>query len=324
MNNVKTLNKKRNISFADLYSRYGIFAILLGAVIISAILSPTFMTTRNIVNILRQNVVIAVIAFGTQFIMLAGDIDLSSGSVAAFTGCMAAQVMASTGNIVLSFLTGLVCGALIGALNGVVITQLRIPAFIMTLASQTIFRGLMYIFTNAKPITGLAESFAWMGQGHIGPIPVPIFVLVIIFVISWVLLNRTSFGRHVLAVGGNREAALASGINTDRVRIKAFIYGGLMAALGGFVLMSRINSGQPNSAVAFEFDAITAVVIGGTSMSGGLGTVYGTLAGAYFVGVLINIMTLMNVSAYYQQVVQGLIIAIAVIIDVSVRRVKRS
>lgn len=323
MNNQKAIPAKGKMGIADIYSKFGIFIILIIAVIIASFMSDTFLTVRNLTNILRQNAVIMIIAFGAQMVLISGEVDLSPGSVAAFSGVMAASVMAATGSVVLSIAVSMICGCLFGVLNGWVITFFGIPSFIMTLATQFIGRGAILAYTNAQPISGLDRSFTILGQGYIGPVPIPIIVMLIMLAIFWVIMNRKRFGRYVYAVGGNADAARASGINVDMIRIKAFMFAGLCAGLAGAMLMSRLNSGQPNGAENYEFDAITACIIGGTSMNGGVGKVYGTVAGAIFVGILLNIMTQMDVSAYYQKIVKGAIIALAVIIDVRVRAAKK-
>lgn len=311
------------MSFAEFYSKFGIFAILLVAVIVASVLSPAFLSPRNLLNILRQNAVILVIAFGSQMVLISGEVDLSPGSVAAFSGCISAMVMMSTNSVVLAVLAGLLSGVVFGGLNGWVVTACGIPSFIMTLATQFVGRGAILAITNAQPISGLPKSFASLGQGYLGPIPMPIVISAVVLVIYWLLMNRMRFGRFVYAVGGNADAAKASGINVAAVKIKSFVFAGLMAGLGGVLLMSRLKSGQPTSAEAYEFDAITAVIIGGTSMNGGTGNVYGTVAGWLFVAILLNIMTLLDVGAYYQQIVKGIIIALAVIIDVRVRSARK-
>jgi inositol transport system permease protein len=314
----------KNFSAVKIYQRFGIFIILLATIIIASFLSDAFFSFRNLSNLLRQNAVVMIIAFGSQMVLVSGEVDLSAGSIAAFSGVVAAMIMAATKNIFLAILGGLACGFLWGFLSGLVITSFRIPSFIMTLAAQFIARGVILSITNAQPVTGLDKSFGVLGQGYVGVVPIPIIIMLIILAIYWLIMNRLRFGRYVYAVGGNAEAARSSGINVPWVKIRAFIFASMMAAVGGILLMSRLNSGQPMGAVNYEFDAITAAIIGGTSMSGGMGKVYGTVAGAILVGVLINIMTLLNISAYYQQIAKGAIIAIAVIIDTKVRSAKNS
>lgn len=312
------MNKTKKINVADIYGKFGIFIILIGTIIISAIISPAFLSVNNLTNVIRQNVTIGIVACGAQLVLLCGDVDLSAGSVAAFAGCLAAMVQVAVGNPVIALLTGIIIGGLIGFFNGAVITGCNIPSFIMTLATQQAARGAILTITKAKPISNL-EGFTWFGQGYIGPVPVPILIWIIVLLITGFILNKMRFGRYIYAVGGNKVAAQASGIKVKRIITKCFTFAGLMSGLGGVVLMARVNSGQPNGGEQLEFDAITAVIIGGTSMSGGVGNIYGTIAGALFVGFLINIMTLLNVSAYFQQIVKGAIIALAVIIDVKVR-----
>lgn len=320
------LNKtaaKRSFSLADIYSRFGIFIILIISIIVAAFLSDTFLTMRNLSNIIRQNAVVMIIAFGSQMVLISGEVDLSPGSVCAFAGVIATMVMVNTGNAFLALITGILCGAALGFINGWVVTTAGIPSFIMTLATQFIARGTVLAITNAHPVVGFDKSFTVFGQGYLGPVAVPILLMAVSLVIYWVMMNRMRFGRYVYAVGGNADAAKASGINAKWVKIKAFLFAGGAAGLAGVILMSRLNSGQPTGGEQYEFDAITAAIIGGTSMSGGSGKVYGTVVGALFVGVLLNIMTQMDVSAYYQRIVKGTIIALAVIIDAQVRRVKK-
>lgn len=312
------MNRINKINIAETYNRFGIFIILIVTIIISAIVSPAFLSVNNITNVVRQNVMIGIVACGSQIVLLCGEVDLSAGSVAAFAGCLATMVQVATGNLFLSLITGLVIGAVLGFLNGAIITSCNIPSFIMTLATQQAARGTILALTKAKPIFNLG-NFKVFGQGYLGPVPIPIIIWIIILIITGFLLNKMRFGRYIYAVGGNKVAAQASGIKVKRIITKCFTLAGLLSGLGGVVLMARVNSGQPNGGESLEFDAITAVIIGGTSMSGGVGNIYGTIAGALFVGFLINIMTLLNVSAYYQQIVKGIIIALAVIVDVKVR-----
>lgn len=319
----KTLSRGK-ISLAEIYSRFGIFIILVIAVIVASFLSDTFLTWRNLSNIIRQNAVVMIIAFGSQMVLVSGETDLSPGSVCAFAGVAATMAMVQTGSAILSLLVGILCGAAFGFLNGWVVTTCGIPSFIMTLATQFIARGAILAITNAQPVVGFDKSFTVFGQGYIGPISVPILIMVVVLAIYWFLMNRMRFGRYVYAVGGNADAARASGISPKWVKIKAFLFAGAAAGLAGVILMSRMNSGQPTGGEQYEFDAITAAIIGGTSMRGGIGKVYGTVVGALFVGVLLNIMTQMDVSAYYQRIVKGAIIALAVIVDAQVRRARKT
>ena len=320
------LNKIREMGFSAIYRKYGTILIFVGIFIMASVVSPTFLTPDNLTNVLRQVVVVSLLACGVTFIIILGHIDVSLGSVLALTGVIAASVMSITHSIPLALLAGVALGAVTGVINGFVVTYFKIPSFIMTLAMTTVARGAVLLYTGGSPVSGLGD-FKIIGQGMVGPIPVSVLILIAIVCISWVLLNKTKFGRYVYAVGGNTKAALASGINTDRVIIKAFIFNGVLVAIAGIVLMSRINSGQPAGGLGYEFDAITAVVVGGTSLMGGTGTITGTVVGAMIIGVINNILNLLNVSSYWQQIIKGLIIALAVILDVKTktsRAVKKS
>lgn len=303
------------LSFARIYRKYGTILIFIGIFILASVLSPTFLTEANLTNVLRQVVVVSLLACGVTFIIILGHIDVSLGSVLALCGVLAASVMATTGSVSLAVMAGVAVGILTGIVNGFVITFFRIPSFIMTLAMTTVARGLVLLYTGGSPVTGLG-NFKVIGQGSLGPVPISVIILAVVIVASWILLNKTKFGRYVYAVGGNERAARASGINPDSVVVKAFIFNGILCAIAGIVLMSRINSGQPAGGVGYEFDAITAVVVGGTSLMGGTGTITGTIIGSMIIGVINNILNLMNVSSYWQQIIKGLIIAIAVILDV--------
>ncbi|MCK9312013.1 MAG: ABC transporter permease [Bacteroidales bacterium] len=318
---MKRLEKEKNKY--DFFGKFGIFFILLVTLVVGSFCSNVFLRPRNIMNVVRQNSTIGIVACGSLLVLICGEVDLSPGSVAAFAGCLGAMTMAKTGNVFLAGLVGIVLGTAIGFLNGFVITKFRIPSFIMTLATQLIARGAILALTDAKPFSGL-KGFVWYGQGYVGPMPVPILIWLVCIFFTWLLLNRLRTGRYIYAAGGNANAAKASGINVDAIKMKAFAFGGMMAGLGGVILMARVNSGQPTGGEGLEFSAITAVILGGTSMSGGVGNIYGTVAGALIIGFLTNIMTINNVNSYYQQIVQGVIIAIAVIIDVNIRNKKKN
>ncbi len=318
----KTLgNPLKDFDLGRFYNKYGTVVIFVGIFILASIISPAFFTTGNLTNVIRQMAVVALLAFGQTFIITMGHIDVSVGSVLALTGCMAAKVMNVTGNIYLAVFVGLGAGCIIGLLNGFVITRYNIPAFIMTLAMTTIARGAVLLFTDAIPITDLG-IFGVIGQGHIGIVPVPVVILVAFLFISWILLEKTTFGRYVYATGGNKIAAAASGINTNKVTIMAFLYNGILASAAGIVLMSRIYSGQPAIGEGYEFYAISAVVVGGTSLMGGTGSIWGTLIGALIIFVISNVQNLMNVNSYWQLIVRGIIIAGAVILDVKTKTKK--
>ncbi|PGT83857.1 MULTISPECIES: ABC transporter permease subunit [Bacillaceae] len=290
---------------------------LLIITIILSIVSPNFMTVDNILNVLRQVSINALIAFGMTFVILTGGIDLSVGSILALASAVTASMLASGMDPILAILVGLLAGAIMGAINGFIITKGKVAPFIATLATMTVFRGLTLVYTDGRPITGLSSSelFVLMGKGYVGWVPVPVIWMLITYAILYFILKKTTFGRRVYAIGGNEEAAILSGIRTDRVKIWIYSITGLLSALAGIILSSRLNSAQPTAGASYELDAIAAVVLGGTSLSGGRGWIFGTLVGALIIGVLNNGLNIMNVSSFYQQVVKGGVILLAVLLD---------
>lgn len=290
---------------------------LLIITIILSIVSPNFMTVDNILNVLRQVSINALIAFGMTFVILTGGIDLSVGSILALASAVTASMLASGMDPILAILVGLLAGAIMGAINGFIITKGKVAPFIATLATMTVFRGLTLVYTDGRPITGLSSSelFVLMGKGYVGWVPVPVIWMLITYAILYYILKKTTFGRRVYAIGGNEEAAILSGIRTDRVKIWIYSITGLLSALAGIILSSRLNSAQPTAGASYELDAIAAVVLGGTSLSGGRGWIFGTLVGALIIGVLNNGLNIMNVSSFYQQVVKGGVILLAVLLD---------
>ena len=291
---------------------------LLGLALIVIVLSVTtdnFLTVSNIFNVLRQISINALIAFGMTFVILTGGIDLSVGSILALSSAITAGLMTSGMDTTLAVLIGLLAGAAMGAINGVIVAKGKVAPFIATLATMTIFRGLTLVYTEGRPITGLNEDFGMLGKGFFLEIPMPVIWMLISFAILYFLLRHTTFGRHVYALGSNEEATRLSGISTSRVKVMVYSISGLFAALSGIILTSRLNSAQPTAGTSYELDAIAAVVLGGTSLSGGNGWIVGTLIGAMIIGVLDNGLNLLNVSSFYQSVVKGAVILLAVLID---------
>lgn len=291
----------------------GLFLI----VIVITILNPSFMTTDNILNILRQVSISALIAFGMTFVILTGGIDLSVGSTLALTGAVAATMLASGIDPVLTILAALILGATLGAVNGVIIAKGKVAPFIATLATMTIYRGLTLVYTDGRPVSDLGNeiTFQMLGKGYFFGIPVPVCTMILAFIALYVIMHKTTFGRRVYAVGGNEAASKLSGINVDRVKIAVYSLTGMLAALSALILTSRLNSAQPTAGTSYELDAIAAVVLGGTSLTGGKGWIFGTLVGALIIGVLNNGLNLIGVSSFFQQVVKGIVILIAVLID---------
>lgn len=304
-------------SSKEIISKLGPLIGLILLIIVVSILNPSFLTISNIFNVLRQVSISAIIAFGMTFVILTGGIDLSVGSTLALTGAVAASLLAGGFDPILSMGIALILGLILGGINGVIITKGKVAPFIATLATMTVYRGLTLVYTNGKPISGLGDhaSFQLFGKGYFLGIPIPVITTLFTFGILYFILHKTTFGRRVYAVGGNEEAAKLSGINADRVKIAVYAISGFLAALSALILTSRLNSAQPTAGQSYELDAIAAVVLGGTSLNGGKGWIFGTLIGALIIGVLNNGMNLIGVSSFWQQVVKGIVILLAVLLD---------
>jgi len=302
--------------WAALSSRYSIYLVLLAMLIVSTIISPVFFSAKNFSNISRQISITTIIAFGQTMLIIAGMIDLAAGSVMALAGLLAVAVYKATGLLLLSLLVGIVVGIGCNIISGLVVTKFKTPPFIATLAMMTVARGAALLYTNGQNIYQLGD-FVVFGQSAVLGLPTPVIFMLGITALTWYVLNHTRFGRYLYAIGGNEEAARASGIQIDRVKLLAYVVSGAFVGLSGVLYMSRVNAGLPNAGVAFEFDAMTAAIIGGTSFSGGVGTAIGTLAGAFIMGFLGNIMNLVGVGSYLQQIIKGAIIALAVAYDIT-------
>jgi ribose transport system permease protein len=291
-------------------STYAIFGALIALCLILVATSEAFLRPENLMNVLRQNAFTAILAAGMSFAVLTGGIDLSVGSVVALAGVFCADVLQRQGGLAAGIATGLGVGVVVGAANGLAITRLRIPPFIVTLAMMLLVRGAAYKYTDARTISGLPEDFAALSHGL-----APAAIMTAVFAAAWVLLMRTPFGRHVYATGGNREAAHLAGIRVPRVLLCVYVLCGLCAGLAGVLVASRLNAGYPKAGEFYELDAITAVVVGGTSLFGGRGSIWGTLAGAFFIGILNNGLNLFHVEHYDQLVVKGVVLLLAASLD---------
>lgn len=285
--------------------RLGPFIALVLVAVGLSVMSPDFLTVNNLLNVMRQVSINALIAFGMTLVILLGGIDLSVGSILALSSVLTATLL------------GILAGAAMGLVNGLVISKGKVAPFIATLATMTILRGLALVFSNGSPITGFdSEFFSMLGGGYVaGLVPVPVVWMLLLFAGFWFLLKKTVFGRHLYATGGNEEAARLSGVKVDRVKLWVYTASGAMSAMAGVVLTSRLNSAQPTAGTGYELDAIAAVVLGGTSLSGGRGWIFGTLIGALLIGVLNNGLNLLGVSSFYQQVIKGAVILLAVLLD---------
>lgn len=300
----------------------GIIIGLIVLCVIIAILNPSFLSSSNLLNVLRQTSTNLYLALAMTMIIILGGIDLSVGSVMAVTGVVTAMLIDMLGFPVwVAVLCGLLVGMLFGALNGYVAATTIIPPFIITLATMNIARGAAYVLTDGQPVRVMSDSFNFIGSGYIGGfLPTPVLYLLIFLLICYLIMNRTKLGRYIYAVGGNPEAARFAGINIKKIKFFAYTFSGFMAAVAGIVLASRMFSGQPTAGNAAELDAIAAVVLGGTSMSGGYGRIGGTVIGALIIGVLSNGLNLIGVSSFWQYIVKGIVILVAVYADVIKRR----
>ena len=314
-------HNKRFSNSGQVISLSIVFVLLL---LLFSIFTDSFFSGPNLINIARQVSFVGIAAIGATMVLLIGGIDLSIGSLVALTGVTAASLMVNTSiPPFVCMLIGILVGTLGGVVNGLVITRLKIPALITTLATLTIYRGISYTAVGGLPVFGLPKGkFLWfkegvmaIGKGYIWIIPVPVILMIIFFTLGWFFLYRTYTGRHIYAFGGNEEAARLSGIKTDRVQMIVYAIAGTLAGLTGMMIMARVNSGQPSVASGFELEVITAVVLGGVSISGGRGSLWGVLLGVLIIGVLNNGLIIMNVSEYNQLVIRGLVLLIAVGMD---------
>lgn len=310
---MSTLNKDK--LWSDIKSKYSIYFVLTALFIISWLANENFVSVENLSNISTQIAVGTILAFGQTILIISGMLDLSSGSVLALAGVLSISVYKMTGSLLIAFIVAIITGVVCNILNGLMVTKFKAPPFIATLAMMTMARGAALMYTNGQNIYQIGD-YVIFGQGKIFGISTPILFMVALLIATWYILRHTIFGRSIYAIGGNEEAANASGINVDRVKMKAFIINGILVGIAGVLFMSRVNGAMPNGAIGYEFKALTAAVIGGTSFTGGIGTASGTLAGAFIVGFLDNIMVLAGVNSYLQSIVRGAIIALAVIYDI--------
>ncbi len=295
---------------------------LIGLLVLMAVvstLSPHFLTTDNLLIILRQTSINAIIAFGMTFVILTAGIDLSVGSVLALTGAVCAALIGTNFSLPVVLIATLAFGAALGAVSGLIISVGRVQPFIATLVAMTAVRGATLVFSGGRPIDAgegaAADAFWHIGGGYLFGIPVPVIIAGVVFLICWFVLSQMCFGRYVYAVGGSEQVARLAGIDAGRVKVAVYAISGLMAALAGIVLTARLQSAQPTAGTSYELDAIAAVVVGGTSLMGGRGSLFGTLIGALIIGVLNNALNLLDVSSYYQMIAKGAVILLAVLVD---------
>ncbi len=311
-------NKKPKIRLNN--RNFGIIAITFGVGVLVSILSPWFLTSENIINVLRQNSFLFLLAMSETMVIISGGIDLSVGPIVSLSGCLAAYLVKIGVSIPLALLAGIIAGSCVGLVNGLLVTIGRMEPYLATLSMQILLAGGILYVTQGVPIVPFKDAFTIVGRGYIGFMPVPIIVVAIVGIAIHIMMSSSVFGRHIYAVGGNRKAAKVSGINLARIIVTTFIISGSLAGLSGVMLASRMASGQPSGGNGMELYAIAASVVGGASFSGGQGTIYGTLSGVVLIAIIGNALNLLNISSFLHQVVIGSVIVITVIFD---RRMKR-
>lgn len=313
--------EKRSKNIPDLrvfLGKYSIYVIMVVLFFGSALLNENFLSVANLTNIFRQISVTTILAFGETMLVIAGMIDLSSGAVLALSGVLSIAVFKSTESLLLAFVVGIGIGVLLNMFSGILVAFFKTPPFIATLAITMVARGAALLFTKGQNIYQIGRYIIF-GQGSWLGIPIPIIFMVLVFLCTWYIMKNMRLGRSLYAIGGNEEAAVASGIRVINIKFVIYLINGVFVGLAGILLMSRVNAGLPNAAAGYEFEALTATIIGGTSFSGGIGTASGTIAGAFIVGFLNNIMNLLGVNSYVQQIIKGVIIALAVVFDIAAK-----
>ncbi len=307
----------QNVSKYKKMSKYGIYIVLFALIGFFSIVADGFFSSTNFFNILRQVAVYGISAVGMTMVIITGGIDISVGSMmgAAAVGC--ASLMVAGLNPILAIFLVLTLGLFVGLFNGFFVYEVGIPPMIATLATMSILRGSAYIISGGLPVYGFPSSFKFLGQGYLGPVPIPVIIMGICFILGYMILEMTSFGRYIYGIGSNREASRLSGVNVRKVMYSVYGICGMLAALGGIVLLSRVNSGQPKAGETYEMDIITAVVLGGVSTTGGEGKITHVIAGLLVMGVLLNGMILMNIPDYYQRVVKGAVLLPAISYDMT-------
>ena len=310
------MNKKKLINQINIYRSV---LILLVICVFATILSPSFLSVTNLFNVFKQITVAGIVGCGMTFVILTGGIDLSVGSILGLSGVLASGVLASTGNTAAAVAVSLIVGVACGAVNGFFVSVCGIPPFISTLGMMTLLRGVILVYTKGSPIPIKVDSYKFFGKGSIAGIPVPVIILIVVFLLAHYILTQTTYGRSVYAVGGNREAARLSGIRVKTSEFLVYTLNGLMCGMAGLILTARLGSAQSTSGTGIEMDAIAAVILGGTSLSGGVGFVLPTVVGAMIMGIIDNILTLMNVNPHATNIVKGAVILIAVLVDKKVK-----
>ena len=301
----KTSNK-----FITFYKKFGIYVFLVAVVIIFSIIAPNFLSVANLINILRQVSIFGIVVIGVTMVMIGGGMDLSVGGIMAVVGMVMGYCMVNVGlPIPVAVIIGIALGVAFGAINGVVAIKLHIAPIIVTLAMMLVLQGVAY------PITGMPKAFLTVGQGYVGPVPIPVILFVIFIVFGWIVMNKTYLGRNIYALGGNKEAARLAGINVNKLTVLVYSFAGFAASIAAIIMVARTNASQPGAGSSYAFDCMTAACLGGVSIAGGEGKISGTVVGVIILGILDNGLVLMGVNSNFQSVIKGLILLLAVAID---------
>lgn len=310
-------NKSMKSKLFAIYGKAGVLLILVLMCILITILNKQFIMPKNLINIVRQVTFYSIVGYGAMVTLIGGDFDLSPGSVMALSAILGSMAISGTekGPLV-SFVIAIGVGLIVGCINGFLIAYLHLPAFIATLGTQTLVRGLALYIANGQPVRNLPDSFTYLGSGSIGIIPIPVVFLIVLGLMTWYIMKYTKLGRHIYAIGGNAQAATVSGVNSKAVKFFTYAFAGAMAGLAGILLTARVGAGNAALGEGYEMKAITGCVIGGVSLNGGIGSMYGMICGILVVGVLANGMDLLNISGYVQQIAEGIILIVAVLLDV--------
>lgn len=303
---------RRTIRFIG---RYGIVVALLGLSAVSALASPYFLTMTNLFNVALQASVICIVAIGMTFVITSAGIDLSVGSIVALAGMVAADVLVHGWGVLAAIVAGMLVGTACGVFNGLMITRINLPPFIVTLGTMSAYRGLALVYNQGRPIYGLSREDVQVIAGYVGPVPIPVIIALAVAVVGWFVLSETQIGRYTTTIGGNEEVARLSGINVNRYKVVVYSISGMLCGLAGLILTARLYAAEPIAGMLYELDAIAATVMGGTNLMGGQGTILGTVAGALLMSVLRNLFNLLNIQAYYQQLAIGVVIMLAVSVD---------
>ncbi|HIU75905.1 MAG TPA: ABC transporter permease [Candidatus Pelethocola excrementipullorum] len=306
-------NKKNWIYY---YKKYGIYIFLTAVFIFFAVAAPNFLSAKNVINILRQVSMFGIVVMGVTLVMIGGGMDLSVGGQIAVVGMVLGYLMVNLKvPMLLAILIAVIVGCIFGILNGMIAIKLNMAPIIVTLSMMLVLQGVAFLITGGYPITGMPEQFVLIGQGYIGIIPVPVIIFIIFIIFGWVLMNKTYLGRHIYALGGNKEAARLAGINVDRLTVLIYAFTGFAASIAAIIMVGRTNASQPGAGSSYPFDCMTAACLGGISISGGEGKISGVVVGVVILGILDNGLVLMGVNSNFQSVVKGFILLLAVAID---------